>query len=113
MGQSAVRPGYHRSRIGWSQRLQPSRPGYSHEAAQSETLSKKIRMKTFSRIFWGGLALLVFLFLSFSSYHATDSTEVGVRTIKWFGKKGVDPLVYQPGSAYFFFPLFNEWDVFD
>src|SRR5215475_3116285 len=70
-------------------------------------------MKTFSRILWGGIALLVFLFLSFSSYHATDSTEVGVRTIKWFGKKGVENHVYQPGSAYFFTPIFNEWDTFD
>src|SRR5689334_4324594 len=70
-------------------------------------------MKTFSRILWGGIALLVFLFLSFSSYHATDSTEVGVRTIKWFGKKGVQNHVYQPGSAYFFLPIFNEWDTFD
>src|SRR5580765_1907833 len=70
-------------------------------------------MKTFARFLWGGIALLVFLFLSFSSYHATDSTEVGVRTIKWFGKKGVQNHVYQPGSAYFFLPIFNEWDTFD
>jgi len=70
-------------------------------------------MKTFNRILWGGIALLVFLFLSFSSYHATDSTEVGVRTIKWFGKKGVENRIYQPGSAYFFLPIFNEWDTFD
>jgi regulator of protease activity HflC (stomatin/prohibitin superfamily) len=70
-------------------------------------------MKTFARFLWGGIALLVFLFLSFSSYHATDSSEVGVRTIKWFGKKGVQKHVYQPGSAYFFLPIFNEWDTFD
>jgi len=70
-------------------------------------------MKTFSRFLLGGIALLIFLFLSFSSYHATDSTEVGVRTVKWFGKKGVENRIYQPGSAYFFLPIFNEWDTFD
>src|SRR5215471_9646308 len=70
-------------------------------------------MKTFARFLWGGIALLVFLFLSFSSYHATDSTEVGVRTVKWFGRKGVENHVYQPGAAYFFLPIFNEWNTFD
>jgi len=57
--------------------------------------------------------LLVFLLFSFSSYHATDSTEVGVRTVKWLGTKGVENRVYQPGSAYFFLPIFNDWDTFD
>ncbi len=70
-------------------------------------------MKTLSRIFWSSIALLMVLLLGFSSYHATDSTEVGVRTIKWFGPSGVQNEVYQPGSAYFFLPVFNEWDTFD
>src|SRR5437764_9128940 len=70
-------------------------------------------MKTLSKVFWGGVGLLVFLFLSLSSYHSTDSTEVGVRTIKCLGKKGVENKVYQPGAAYFFVPIFNEWDTFD
>jgi regulator of protease activity HflC (stomatin/prohibitin superfamily) len=70
-------------------------------------------MKTFGRIFWGGLILLAFLLLSFASYHSTDSTEVGVRTIKWLGKKGVDNRIYQPGAAYFFLPIINEWDTYD
>src|SRR6266581_3742952 len=70
-------------------------------------------MSTVGRILWFGVALLAFLLLSFASYHATDSTEVGVRTIKWLGKKGVENQVYQPGSAYFFLPIFNDWDTFD
>jgi SPFH domain / Band 7 family len=70
-------------------------------------------MKTLGKIFWFGVLVLLLLFLSMSGYHSTDSTEVGVRTIKWFGKRGVEPKVYQPGAAYFFLPIFNEWDTFD
>src|SRR5258708_1415836 len=70
-------------------------------------------MTWIGKIFWFGVAVLVLLCLSFASYHSTDSTEVGVRTIKWFGKKGVEDQVYQPGSAYFFLPIFNDWDTFD
>jgi hypothetical protein len=70
-------------------------------------------MKTLARIFWVGVALLLFLFFSFASYHSTDSTEVGVRTIKWLGPKGVENKFYQPGAAYFFLPIFNDWDTFD
>jgi len=70
-------------------------------------------MRTLAKIFWIGVAVLVFLFFSFSSYHSTDSTEVGVRTVKWFGKRGVQNQVYQPGAAYFFPPIINEWDTFD
>jgi regulator of protease activity HflC (stomatin/prohibitin superfamily) len=70
-------------------------------------------MNIFGKILWIGLAVLLFLFLSFASYHATDSTEVGVRTIKWLGNRGVQNQVYQPGSAYFFLPIFNDWDTFD
>src|SRR5262245_7935878 len=70
-------------------------------------------MKTLSKIFWIGVAVLVFLFFSLASYHSTDSTEVGVRTVKWLGKRGVETNIYQPGAAYFFAPIINEWDTFD
>ncbi len=70
-------------------------------------------MNRLSRILLTCIGLLVILFLSFASYHATDSTEVGVRTVKWLGKKGVEQKVYQPGAAYFFLPIFNDWDTFD
>src|SRR6266446_5022218 len=70
-------------------------------------------MNAVGKILWSGLAFLVFLLLSFASYHATDSSEVGVRTVKWFGHRGVQNQVYQPGSAYFFLPIFNAWDTFD
>src|SRR4051812_38324927 len=113
MGQGPFRPRYHRARIRRAQRVQPARSRYVNETTQNQSATEKNRMKTFARFLWGGIALLVFLFLSFSSYHATDSSEVGVRTIKWFGKKGVQKHVYQPGSAYFFLPIFNEWDTFD
>jgi hypothetical protein len=53
------------------------------------------------------------LLLGMASYRATDSTEVGVRTVKWLGKRGVEEKVYQPGSAYFILPIFNEWSTFD
>ena len=70
-------------------------------------------MKIASKILWFGLLFMVILCLSFASYHSTDSTEVGVRTIKWLGKKGVENQVYQPGAAYFFLPFVNDWDTFD
>ncbi len=61
------------------------------------------------------LAIVVIGFIVFgaSSYRSTDSTEVGVRTVKWFGKRGVVDRVYQPGAAYFIFPIFNDWNTFD
>jgi regulator of protease activity HflC (stomatin/prohibitin superfamily) len=70
-------------------------------------------VKILGTILWAGLALLAFLFFSFASYHSTDSAEIGVRTVKWLGKKGVQQQVYAPGAAYFFLPIFNEWDTFD
>ena len=47
--------------------------------------------------------------------HTTDSTEVGVRTVKFaiFGEKGVEDRVYAPGSTYFFLPFINDWHTFD
>jgi regulator of protease activity HflC (stomatin/prohibitin superfamily) len=70
-------------------------------------------MRSLSKLLWIGLVVLAFLFFSFASYHSTDSTEVGVRTVKWLGKRGVEDKVYQPGAAYFFMPIFNDWDTFD
>jgi regulator of protease activity HflC (stomatin/prohibitin superfamily) len=47
--------------------------------------------------------------------NSTDSTEVGVRTIKFsfIGKTGVEEKYYAPGSTYFFFPFINDWHTFD
>jgi regulator of protease activity HflC (stomatin/prohibitin superfamily) len=70
-------------------------------------------MSTVGRILWGGIAILAFLLFSLASYHSTGSSEVGVRTVKWLGKRGVQSEVYQPGSAYFFLPIINQWDTFD
>ena len=70
-------------------------------------------MNSFAKFLWGGLLVLAILLLSFSSYHATDSAEVGVRTVKWLGKKGVEDKFYQPGAAYFFMPVFNDWNTYD
>jgi regulator of protease activity HflC (stomatin/prohibitin superfamily) len=70
-------------------------------------------MNTAAKILWIGIALMLLLFIGLASYHATDSTEVGVRTVKWLGKKGVENKVYQPGAAYFFLPVFNDWNTFD
>jgi regulator of protease activity HflC (stomatin/prohibitin superfamily) len=70
-------------------------------------------MKTVGRILWGGIAILAFVLFSLASYHSTDSSEVGVRTVKWLGKRGVQNQVYQPGSAYFFLPVINQWDTFN
>jgi regulator of protease activity HflC (stomatin/prohibitin superfamily) len=70
-------------------------------------------MTRIAKVLWVGILLLAFLCLSLASYHATDSTEVGVRTVKWLGKRGVEQKVYQPGSAYFFIPVLNDWTTFD
>lgn len=70
-------------------------------------------MKPLSNLLVISAVVLAVVFLSFASYHATDSTEVGVRTVKWLGKRGVESKVYQPGAAYFFLPVFNDWDTFD
>src|SRR3954469_7643600 len=70
-------------------------------------------MSLISKVLWFGILLLALLCLSFASYHSTDSTEIGVRTVKWFGKPGVQNQAYQPGAAYFFPPINNEWDTFD
>jgi regulator of protease activity HflC (stomatin/prohibitin superfamily) len=70
-------------------------------------------MKTAGAMFWICLLVLVVVILSFTSYHSTDSTEVGVRTVKWLGKRGVEDKVYQPGAAYFFLPVINDWSTFE
>ncbi len=47
--------------------------------------------------------------------YRTDSTEVGVRTVKWslLGNKGVQPEIYQPGATQFLVPFLNDWHTFD
>lgn len=70
-------------------------------------------MNRIGNLLFIGLIVLLVVFLSFASYHSTDSTEVGVRTVKWLGKRGVEDKVYQPGAAYFFLPIFNDWHTFD
>ncbi len=60
------------------------------------------------------IALLIFI-LSGCVPHTTGETEVGVRTkkIAFWGKKGVEEKVYEPGSTYFFLPFINDWNTFD
>lgn len=45
----------------------------------------------------------------------TESTEVGVRTVKasLFGPRGVEETVYPQGGTYFFLRPLSDWDVFD
>jgi regulator of protease activity HflC (stomatin/prohibitin superfamily) len=49
--------------------------------------------------------------------YSTDSTEMGVRTVKlsyWFGmEKGVQQETYAPGTTHFFVPFLNDWHTFD
>ena len=58
---------------------------------------------------------IVILFSMFFLAHQTNSTEVGVRIIKWspFVHKGVSDTLYPPGAVYFFPPFINDWYVFD
>lgn len=60
------------------------------------------------------MGIIVLLFLMYFPHH-TNSTEVGVRVIKWspFAKKGVVEQIYLPGATYFFPPIINEWYTFD
>ncbi len=44
---------------------------------------------------------------------STDSTEVGVRTVKFGPGKGIEQKVYPPGATYFFLPLINDFHTFD
>jgi regulator of protease activity HflC (stomatin/prohibitin superfamily) len=44
---------------------------------------------------------------------STDSTEVGVRVIKFGPSKGIEQHVYSPGSTYFFAPFITDWYTFD
>lgn len=60
-------------------------------------------------------ALIIVLFAT-GFIHRTDSTSVGVRTVKFSllpGKKGVQEKYYAPGAMYFFPPFFNDWNTFD
>ncbi len=63
------------------------------------------------------LSLLFTLLLQLSGciFHSTKPNEVGVRTkkITLFGKKGIDPNIYAPGSTYIFLPFINDWHTFN
>lgn len=65
-------------------------------------------MKLFSAIF------LAF-FVQGCAFYSTGETEIGVRTRKlaFFGKKGVEEKIYEPGSTFFLLPLINDWHTFD
>lgn len=66
-------------------------------------------------IFPNLIILGLMLALSGCVPYSTDSTEVGVRTIKFslWGKQGVEEKYYAPGSTYFFLPFVNDWHTFD
>jgi len=71
--------------------------------------------KLFSTLVGVGAFLLVIFFLG-GFIHRTDSTSVGVRTVKFSlipGQKGVKDTYYAPGAMYFFPPFFNDWHTFD
>ncbi|MGE5308199.1 MAG: SPFH domain-containing protein, partial [Deltaproteobacteria bacterium] len=59
--------------------------------------------------------VILFVFCMLFVAHRTNSTEVGIRVIKWspFAKKGLHPHVYAPGAVYFFAPFINDWYTFD
>lgn len=61
------------------------------------------------------IVILAALLVSGCVPHSTDSTEVGVRTIKFslLGNQGVEEKYYAPGSTYFFMPVINDWHTFD
>ncbi|MFH2044840.1 MAG: SPFH domain-containing protein [Pseudomonadota bacterium] len=67
------------------------------------------------RIFTMTIAIIMLLSIQGCIFYSTGETEVGVRTIKLgiFGKKGVDPKVYEPGSTFVFPPLITDWHTFD
>lgn len=46
---------------------------------------------------------------------STESTEVGVRTVKtsFLGGRGVEDEIYPPGGTYFFFRPLSDFDLFD
>lgn len=61
------------------------------------------------------LAILLPLALGLSSgctAYSTDSTEIGVRTKKFFGA-GIEQHIYPPGATYFFAPFASDWATFD
>lgn len=62
-----------------------------------------------------GAALIIGIVLLCFFPHATKSTEVGVRVVKFplLAKRGIVQKVYQPGAVYFFPPIINEWYTYD
>src|SRR5207245_10772197 len=67
----------------------------------------------------GGTApLLVAILCSGCTFHATDSTEVGVLTRKvtffgLLGHQGIQEEVYLPGATYTFPAVITDWNVFN
>ncbi|MBN2420308.1 MAG: prohibitin family protein, partial [Deltaproteobacteria bacterium] len=61
------------------------------------------------------LLAIVILMVNGCVPHTTGETEVGVRTKKlaFWGDKGVEDKVYEPGSTFFFLPFINDWSTFD
>ncbi len=61
------------------------------------------------------LSLLMVFSVAGCAPYKTDSTEVGVRTVKWslLGEKGIEDKIYSPGSTHFFNPLVTDWHTFD
>jgi regulator of protease activity HflC (stomatin/prohibitin superfamily) len=63
----------------------------------------------------GIAALALSLVLQGCIFYSTGETEVGVRTRKlgFFGDKGVEEKVYEPGSTFILLPFINDWHTFD
>ncbi len=72
-------------------------------------------MNSRKKLIAAGIGLAALVAGGLSSYHTTGTTEVGVRTkkVSVFGRSGVEQEAYQPGSTYFFLPIFNQWDTYD
>lgn len=58
---------------------------------------------------------LIVLFCSACTFHSTDSTEEGVLTRKlgFFGKSGIQPEPYAPGTTYTFPAFITDWHVYN
>ena len=59
--------------------------------------------------------ILVALLCSACTFHSTDSTEEGVltRKIALFGKSGIQPEPYAPGTTYTFPAFVTDWHVYN
>ncbi|HMU37634.1 MAG TPA: SPFH domain-containing protein [Pseudomonadota bacterium] len=61
---------------------------------------------------WSLLLLPLFLLQIGCTTYSTESTQVGVRTRKWFSP-GIERRIYEPGATYLFFPFQSDWVTFD